>query len=181
MEIWADGRMSGSGPGCRMCKAPLTDDNWSKTLQSYRRYICTACWRIRQKKYYQKDPNGPEKRLKSYRKRQQSWSVERFALERKKNYIRWIKKRYGISFDEFNNLFLKQSNKCPICDNILKTENIVGRGYNGTHIDHCHKTGKIRGLLCSKCNKMIGLAQESIFILENAILYIKENIEQIIN
>jgi len=121
MEVWADGRMSDPDPGCRICKLPLTDENWSKTLQRYKRYICTVCWRA------------------------------------------------------------KQSNKCPSCFNILKTENIRGRGYNSTHIDHCHKTGKMRGLLCSKCNKMIGLAQESIFILENAITYIKENIETTIN
>jgi len=42
-------------------------------------------------------------------------------------------------------------------------------------VDHCHSTGKVRGLLCSNCNRGIGMLQERVDILQNAIDYLKEN------
>jgi len=56
----------------------------------------------------------------------------------------------------------KQKNKCLICDS---EEKLV--------IDHNHKTGKIRGLLCSNCNCAIGLLKDDSTILESAITYLE--------
>lgn len=42
------------------------------------------------------------------------------------------------------------------------------------HVDHCHQTGKIRGLLCQKCNMALGLLNDSVEILETAIRYLKK-------
>ena len=85
---------------------------------------------------------------------------------------RKLKKTYGISLDEYNELLSKQKGKCAIC----------GVNNNGKYrnkprafaVDHCHITGKIRGLLCSDCNTGIGLLKDNVNILQYAIKYLNK-------
>ena len=81
------------------------------------------------------------------------------------NYISGIKKRYGITIEEVTQLLNKQSNKCAICGNVF-----VNR--KRTHIDHCHNTGKIRGMLCEGCNIGLGGFKDNIVLLHKAIGYL---------
>lgn len=81
-----------------------------------------------------------------------------------------LKTNYGISIEDFNIILLSQNNSCKIC----KIKNQSGKNW---HIDHCHKNGKIRGILCQKCNQAIGMVYENIEILENMIQYLEENSE----
>jgi hypothetical protein len=77
-----------------------------------------------------------------------------------------LKTNYMIDINIYKSMLKNQDNKCLICNNKFKNS-------RDTHIDHCHKTKKVRGLLCSRCNCGIGLLREDINILENAIKYIK--------
>lgn len=78
-------------------------------------------------------------------------------------------KKYGISLDDFNFLWVIFKGKCGICDIDLKaTENRKGQSLDVVAVDHDHKTGKIRGLLCNGCNKGLGLFKDSIPNLEKA-------------
>lgn len=78
-----------------------------------------------------------------------------------------LKSKYNISMEKFNELLLVQNNKCKICNTEFKTE-------KGTHIDHCHTTGNIRGLLCANCNVLLGMSKDSIDILKSAQIYLKK-------
>jgi hypothetical protein len=78
-------------------------------------------------------------------------------------------KIYGITIYEYDSLFITQQKRCAIC---------------GTHqnqlirplgVDHDHKTGKVRGLLCSNCNLILGYSKDNIQILKNTIKYLKKN------
>lgn len=78
-----------------------------------------------------------------------------------------LKKEYSITPEEVQALILRQGNKCAIC-----------RGDKPTHrrnwcVDHDHETGKVRGLVCSKCNLGLGHFQDSITILYRAIEYLR--------
>lgn len=92
-----------------------------------------------------------------------------------------LKKRYGISVERYLELYSKQLGKCAICSVAVASQVDVAitlarseKDKNSTaHVDHCHKTGIVRGLLCSKCNTGIGQLQESVDILESAIRYIE--------
>ena len=75
-------------------------------------------------------------------------------------------KYYGISVELYERLILEQNNLCKIC----KKPNSNGRDLS---IDHCHITGKVRGLLCNNCNVALGLLKENILVLEEAIRYLK--------
>lgn len=73
-----------------------------------------------------------------------------------------LKQQYGISLEERNYLFTAQNGLCKIC-----VEN------KATDVDHCHQTGRVRGLLCRACNNAIGLLRENKQILQNAITYLE--------
>jgi len=73
------------------------------------------------------------------------------------------KSSYGIGQEQFNEIRKSQKNRCKICNlKFVKTP----------HIDHSHKTGKIRGLLCRLCNSVLGYVKEDRKILQAAIEYL---------
>jgi hypothetical protein len=80
-------------------------------------------------------------------------------------------KRIGITLDEYEEMFENQRGKCGICGN---GEKMKLRGKIASlAIDHCHDTGKIRGLLCNNCNRGLGFLNDDVKLLEKAILYLK--------
>ncbi len=79
-----------------------------------------------------------------------------------------LKRKFGISLDDYNTIFENQNKKCAIC----MKENKSDRMYS---VDHCHKTQTLRGILCEECNKGLGLFYDSIENLESAIQYLKKS------
>lgn len=80
-------------------------------------------------------------------------------------------KKYGITNKEYIEMSEKQNHCCAICNKPETTENIKGI-ISSLAVDHCHTTGKVRGLLCGNCNKGIGLFKDDISNLQKAIEYL---------
>ena len=78
---------------------------------------------------------------------------------------------YGITLEKYNEIFEKQGGKCAICG----SENSGSKTTKYFFVDHDHSTGKVRGLLCCKCNFGIGQFNDDIELLKNAIKYLKES------
>lgn len=76
-----------------------------------------------------------------------------------------LKARYGISQEEYITQLDEQKNLCAIC--YVYLDNVI------THIDHNHITGNLRGILCPKCNKGIGLFADKPEVLRNAAKYLE--------
>ena len=124
-----------------------------------------------EKKYNDKEKYCPKckdwKPLESFPKKKNSASGrDSYCYPCFKEYRRkWVRNKfYGITDEEFNKAFEEQNGSCALC----------GR-YNKLVIDHCHKTGKFRGLICSLCNSIIGRVDDSIELLQKAILYINKH------
>jgi hypothetical protein len=81
---------------------------------------------------------------------------------------RWASRNYlyGVTKEFLLDLYEKQQGKCKICG-------IKPQTTRGLHIDHCHSTGKVRGLLCHGCNTSIGAMKEDPEILLKAIAYLR--------
>ena len=92
------------------------------------------------------------------------------SIEQHKGYR--LNKEYGLSLMQYNRMLLKQNNKCAICGKSEIIKNF--RGTRDLSVDHNHKTKKIRGLLCGKCNSILGFCNDSIIILNKIIKYIKK-------
>ena len=77
-------------------------------------------------------------------------------------------KKYGISPEDYDTMLKEQDNKCKIClvsFTTLKPQNI--------HVDHCHTTKQVRGLLCNLCNMGLGTFKDNTETLANAIVYLE--------
>jgi hypothetical protein len=92
-----------------------------------------------------------------------------FYNEKRKENGRWrrIEKIYGLSRQEYIQKLDNQNKSCAICG--------LHIDYKNAHVDHCHRTNKVRGLLCSKCNQGIGLFCEDGDRLKSAIKYIEDH------
>lgn len=75
--------------------------------------------------------------------------------------------QYGITLADYEKMFNKQSGVCAICGQPPLDKALV--------VDHDHKTGKVRGLLCCLCNTMLGFAAESTKVLELAAQYLRKH------
>jgi hypothetical protein len=82
-----------------------------------------------------------------------------------------LRREYHVTLEEWNAVLKWQRYKCAIC---RRSHGKAGQKLTFS-TDHCHKTGLVRGLLCWQCNKAIGVFQDSIDSLRNAVLYFEHN------
>lgn len=79
----------------------------------------------------------------------------------------YLLKKYGITQAERDEMAAAQGWKCPICEGPLD-------GKLAMHIDHCHASGELRGILCSRCNQSLGLLQDDPAIIRRAADYLEQ-------
>ena len=84
-----------------------------------------------------------------------------------------LPKRYGITFEQYELMLAEQNGECAVCG----TDNAGSSRTSGRlFVDHCHTSGKVRGLLCHNCNQGIGHLQDDIDRLRSAIEYLTRNL-----
>lgn len=166
---------------CNVCSKILTPEVWAKSRAAKKDYLCTPCANEKARNRRKNDPEWAEK-IRQYHRDYSNTRLkteDRQAYEKeyaKKNQKRikernraWrLKTTWGITPEQFDQLLFKQGNCCAICKR--KEPTGVGRW----HVDRCHKSEKIRGLLCSKCNHGLGMFQDSENILKAALNYLQK-------
>jgi hypothetical protein len=83
-----------------------------------------------------------------------------------------LKHKYGITQADYDRMYTRQNGRCAICDQPGDSGGSVG-----LVVDHNHKTGTVRSLLCRHCNTMLGLGQDSIRVFLNAANYLRKHYE----
>lgn len=78
-------------------------------------------------------------------------------------------KKYGLTREEVIDMHEVRNHKCDICGNDSDHR------YETLCVDHCHTSGKVRGLLCFSCNTLLGNAKDNVEVLKNAIIYLEKN------
>lgn len=76
-----------------------------------------------------------------------------------------LKRFFKMTLEDYNLMLEKQGHKCAICGGSDKDRRLC--------VDHCHKTGKIRGLLCINCNTVLGKTNDDTSLLEKFITYLQ--------
>lgn len=108
--------------------------------------------------YYQKN----KERLLAYNKKRRAEMSAEKKQQTKNSMLRW---RYGLTPEQVKAMEEAQQNCCAIC--------AVQLGTVISSVDHCHTTGKVRGLLCINCNRGLGAFRDSIQNMEKALEYLK--------
>lgn len=85
-------------------------------------------------------------------------------------------KKYGITPEERNRIFNIQNGVCPICGNDGSNSK-----YEELYVDHDHQTGKVRGLLCGRCNFALGQFDDDVERMKRAIMYLEGTLENTVS
>ena len=145
---------------CSTCKTLLSLDNFHKEKHGFLgvRGRCKLCTKKSRGEYLSKNRLRINERSKAWRLKNpdkvkkyqsQGFLARKFAA---------IKRNYGVSRDQYIDMLEKQDGRCIICD--TRSSKMC--------IDHCHNTGKVRGLLCDKCNRGLGFFKENVEVLRRA-------------
>lgn len=119
------------------------------------------------KAYYEKNKPRILAKLKHARevRKENKIEQEKFRMYQRN---RMLVKRYGICHNTYEELFLKQDGVCAICATSNKG---VRKKY--LDVDHDHMTGKVRGLLCGRCNKQLGVLEDKEWV-RKAMKYVSQ-------
>lgn len=104
-------------------------------------------------------PNGKPKRIPD-------GSLDEITARRRRRLWR----EYKMSLIDYKNLLEIQNYKCVICN--LNQDELISK----LNVDHCHTTGKVRGLLCTTCNSAIGMLKDDPNLIKNAIKYLEKHV-----
>lgn len=165
-----------SKPTCKEC-VKLRDAEWKKNnpekvRAAKRRWDAKNKERVRESNRLWRF-NNKEKKLKS-RRLWDANNVEKVRAGRRRFYKNnpesvlrsRLKKSYRLELEDFQQIRLNQQNCCAICRLEFKKT---------PHVDHCHRTGKIRGLLCTCCNISLGGFKDSPNLLIAAAEYLDKS------
>lgn len=151
---------------CSRCKniKDICDFQNDRSAKSGKHHRCKICNKgIRQS-------FTPEQQItrKQTSKRWYQENKEHCLIKMRNN---WLIRHYKITSAEYEILLLSQNSKCAIC----KASETGRKKQKHFPVDHDHKTGKIRGLLCDQCNKGLGHFKDDPEIMERAIQYVKRS------
>ena len=143
---------------CRVCKAlkPMDEFYIDRSKKDDLRTECKLCSCQRAKEFRQKNPE----------KVKQGWHEYNNSKRGRKNRrTSKLKSKYNLTLEQHEQIYLAQDGRCVLCGDSV--------AYSKVHTDHDHKTGRVRGLLCCKCNMGLGFFGDSIEGLQRAIQYLR--------
>jgi hypothetical protein len=150
---------------CTKCgeQKPLSEFSKKHSTKDGLQIQCKSCCCANYVSWLAKNPQQKQKCIL----RAAQWNTKnkekRSVIVQKHGY----KKRYGLTVEQKQAMIDSQDGKCAICKLDLETTHNIC-------VDHCHKTNKVRGILCRKCNLGIGHLNDSIDILKAAQAYLKK-------
>ena len=121
------------------------------------RYLCRVCERERHAEYV----NENKERINEYRRK-------RYHANKIPNVDQGLRYRYGIDLVQYEEMLKEQGDRCAIC------RNHKSKFRKRMHVDHCHDSKKVRGILCIRCNRAIGLLMHNHQFALSAAKYLKD-------
>lgn len=167
MKQCIDCAKEGAGP------KPLSEFNKSARHKDGLNSRCRHHSSVRLRHHYKK--SGAK-----YNAQKKIWRRENPQAARLVEVRKDIKAKYGLTEAEYTGLFLRQGCCCAICKAPLRSQFDIRREFTGrrkvsdaAYVDHCHKSDRVRGLLCFNCNILLGKAKDSAKILLSAVGYLR--------
>lgn len=98
---------------------------------------------------------------------QKNYWVKNKHLKKEKGHKYWLRSKHDISVEDYNLFLVHQNFSCAFC------KKHMSEFKQRLAVDHCHSTGKIRGLLCMHCNTALGQLGDSVEAIESVLVYLK--------
>lgn len=138
---------------CRKCaiEKPKIEFHFSNREKGYLCYICKECSKVAGREFYHANTKTRDK----VKARSRAWSkANPRPTEQQRRHS--LKSKYGMTEADYQAMLANQGGKCVICQGADPGRQ-TGKWATGRfHIDHCHETGRIRGLACHICNLRLG-------------------------
>lgn len=149
---------------CRDCKVEKKINGFAKNKlnKDGRNNFCKSCRNAYARRYREQNQELIKQRQTDYYQQNKEK-----VIAKTRDYA--LRQKYGIGVEGYEILLASQGGKCAICD----AESGCS-GKNNLYVDHRHKTGNVRGLLCQKCNSAIGLMDDDPTLLRKATKYLEE-------
>ena len=146
---------------CTKCKVEKDSTSFRNDIKKRngKRSICRQC----DLKADKRTPEQERKRVREYRKK----NPDKLYISNRRTKL---KRAYGLTLEDYELILKEQKGVCLICKSPPSKKMLA--------VDHCHNTGKVRGLLCSKCNTALGLVTDSKDILNKMIIYLERHLEE---
>lgn len=153
---------------CTKCNTekPLEQYGVDKTTKDGYRYSCKECYNAQQREYARNNKDLIKFRNAAKAEQRKAYYQSDKGIESSRK--AHLKRAFGITLEQYNIMLQYQNGVCNICK-----QKETSNKNNFLSIDHCHTTGVIRGLLCSDCNRGIGLLKDNKENLINAIKHIE--------
>lgn len=145
---------------CSKCFQIKSLDNYHNKGNGNIRNDCKDCVRLYGIEYRKYNKDLIRQKKKEYREKKPEVK-----------YNSHLKIKYGITLDQYNVMLEQQKYSCAIC----KEKDNGDKRYRNLFLDHCHSTGKVRGLLCKNCNYGLGNFKDNLILFEQAINYLRSN------
>ena len=127
---------------------------------------CSKCNETKQLTEFNKSSKTKDGRRQQCRNCEKEYRMSKDIKQQR--YERDLLNKYGLTIDSYNTMFTEQKGCCKVCSiHQSKLKRPLA-------VDHNHNTGEVRGLLCDRCNRALGLFGDSPFLLESALEYLKE-------
>lgn len=131
---------------------------------------CKACERAMARSWYERNRDVAKEKVKDWRLRNGEVIKQYRAVNRQKSYRQELVRKHGVKPDWFDSQIAKQGNMCPCCKRAFEW----GNKQTTPHVDHCHETGVVRGILCNRCNTVLGLCSDDPKLLQSLARYLKK-------
>lgn len=142
---------------CQKCKQILDISEFynNKRCAGKKDTTCKPCMKANARQYYAENREVVLARINN------DWLKQKDST---------LREKYGITLDDYKILWENQQGKCKICDDF---RGLFEEPKRQLVVDHCHKNGQIRGLLCMACNTGLGQFKDRVELLNQAIKYLE--------
>lgn len=142
------------------------------------RGLCAACYQAQPERKEKRNKERRERYAKDPAYRQQTQAIRTrsaappHSVRQKQEYDR--QRNYGLTPQLYDELMTAQRFACAVCKLTLDTGEGAPKDHK-PHVDHCHDTGEVRGILCGACNRGLGCFRESVEVLQSGMEYLRRH------
>lgn len=150
---------------CSRCgqEKPTSDYHKDSSSKSGLYAYCKECARAKTRAWKAANP----KRDKESQKR----SREKNPRVYRNKQLLWT---FGITLEQYEQMLADQGGVCAVCGKVEDEIHPQSKKVRNLNVDHCHQTGRVRGLLCNSCNRGIGLLNDDPTVLRQALAYLEK-------